>query len=207
VWVAAWRRSAAATLTGPARLSTPIARLRKVAMTVGALPVRTWEASSAKVTSRTQCRPFSIVQWPRSRSARRAGRACSNGRLVIAVHGHRPPPVGVQVAPLAGDLGGVRDPEVADADGLEAAQLDAAVAAVAGAVGHGHAVPGQAGAACQQPELVGLDHQQVVRLLDADQELSSLGVGLQRIRGDHHPVKVEPVQQGKAGTSSGAPAP
>jgi hypothetical protein len=56
VWVAAWRRSAAATLTGPARLSTPIARLRKVAMTVGALPVRTWEASSAKVTSRTQCR-------------------------------------------------------------------------------------------------------------------------------------------------------
>jgi hypothetical protein len=56
--------------------------LRKAAMTVGALPVRTWEASSAKVTSRTQCRPFSIVQWPRSGSARRAGRACSNGRLV-----------------------------------------------------------------------------------------------------------------------------
>jgi hypothetical protein len=46
------------------------------------------------------------------------------------------------------DLGGVREPEVADADGLEAAQLD--VAAVAGAVGDRDAVPGQAGAAVQQ---------------------------------------------------------
>jgi hypothetical protein len=44
---------AAARLTGPARLSAPIARLRKVAMTCGAVPVRTWEASSEKVTSRT----------------------------------------------------------------------------------------------------------------------------------------------------------
>jgi hypothetical protein len=52
----------------------------------------------------------------------------------------------VQVAPFAGDLddlGGVREPEVADADGLEAAQLDAAVAAVAGAVGDRDAVPGR----------------------------------------------------------------
>jgi hypothetical protein len=42
---------------------------------------------------------------------------------------------------------------------------------------------------------VGLDHQQVVRLLDADQELGSLGVGLQRIRGDHDPGKVQGRQQ------------
>jgi hypothetical protein len=56
------------------------------------------------------------------------------------IHDHGLPPVGVQVAPFAGDLddlGGVREPEVTDADGLEAAQLDAAVAAVAGAVATG----------------------------------------------------------------------
>ena len=38
-------------------------------MTCGAAPVRTWEPSSAKVTSRTQCRPFSIAQWPRRMDA------------------------------------------------------------------------------------------------------------------------------------------
>ena len=55
---------AAARLTGPARLSTPMTRLRRQAMTCGPVPVRTLQASSAKVTSRTQCRPFSIAQCP-----------------------------------------------------------------------------------------------------------------------------------------------
>jgi hypothetical protein len=41
---------------GPARLSTPIARLRKHAMVCGPVPVRTREVSLVKVTSRTQCR-------------------------------------------------------------------------------------------------------------------------------------------------------
>jgi hypothetical protein len=44
------------------------------------------------------------------------------------------------------DLGDVGKAEVADGDGLEGAHLQAAVAAVAGAVGHGHALPRQAGA-------------------------------------------------------------
>jgi hypothetical protein len=44
-----------------------------------------------------------------------------------------------------------------DADGLEGAVLDAVVAAVAGAVQHGDAVPGQGGAARQQGGLVSLD--------------------------------------------------
>ena len=48
----AWWPSAAATLTGPARLSAPMTRLRSQAMTRGPRPDRTWEASSAKVTSR-----------------------------------------------------------------------------------------------------------------------------------------------------------
>jgi hypothetical protein len=60
---------------------------------------------------------------------------------------------------LAGDLkdpSDVREPEVADADHFESGHLDAAVAAVAGAVGHRDSVPGQGGAAVQQDGLVGL---------------------------------------------------
>jgi hypothetical protein len=44
----AWWRSAAATLTGPARLSTPITRLRRAAMTPGVAPVRTCTAAAAR---------------------------------------------------------------------------------------------------------------------------------------------------------------
>jgi hypothetical protein len=57
------QRSPAAMLVAPARRSTLIARLRSVAITRGAWPVRTWERSSSKVTSRTQCSRFSISHW------------------------------------------------------------------------------------------------------------------------------------------------
>jgi hypothetical protein len=66
---------------------------------------------------------------------------------------------------------------------------------LAGAVQHGDAVPGQAGAARQQGRLVGLDLKQVVGLLAGDQELGGVGVGLERVGGDHHVGEVEPVQQ------------
>jgi hypothetical protein len=65
-----------------------------------------------------------------------------------------------QVAGLAGDLedlGGVGEPEMVDRDGLEGADLDAAVAAVAGVVQLGDQAPGRALAAVQQGGLVGLD--------------------------------------------------
>lgn len=61
----------------------PTARLRQVAMARGALPVRSWEASSAKVVSRTWCRA-SIFQWSRMSFASWAGVACSAVRLVTA---------------------------------------------------------------------------------------------------------------------------
>jgi hypothetical protein len=96
---------------------------------------------------------------------------------------HGRPPAGAKVADLAGDLqdvGGVREAEVVDGDGLEGAQLDPAVGLVAGAVAHGQVVPGQSGAAVQQGGLVGLDGQQVVGLLVGDQELG-VGVGVQRV--------------------------
>jgi hypothetical protein len=71
-------------LTGPTRHSAPMARLRRQTMTCGAVPVRTWEASSAKVTSRTTCGTFSMDQCPRMRSAIRAGLAAAWARLVTA---------------------------------------------------------------------------------------------------------------------------
>ena len=56
-------------LLAPARRTMLMARLRREAMTRGPLPVRTWERSSSKVTSRTQCRRFSMHQWPRIQAA------------------------------------------------------------------------------------------------------------------------------------------
>src|SRR6266540_7123307 len=79
----ALRRSAAAMLRCPWARRTPMARLRRLAMARGAVPVRTSEASSAKVTSRTWCNA-SIAQWPRIQSARRAGWAWAAVRLVTA---------------------------------------------------------------------------------------------------------------------------
>jgi hypothetical protein len=125
-----------------------------------------------------------MAQCPRSRSARRAGLAWAKPRLVIAetvtvCHRRRrvlacePPTVRLRVTWTG--LGGVGEAEVVDGDGLEGAHLDAAVAAVAGAVQHGNAVPGQAGAAGQQGRLVGLDLQQVVGLLSATRNSAAPG--------------------------------
>ena len=89
--------------------------------------------------------------------------------------------------------------EAVDADGLEGADLDAAVAAVAGAVQHRDAMPGQALAARQQRGLVGLDTEQVVGVLVADQELGGLRVGLEGVGRDHGPGEVEIGQQWSEG--------
>jgi hypothetical protein len=66
---------------------------------------------------------------------------------------------------------------------------------VAGAVQDGDVVPGQAGAAVQQAGLVGLDDQQVVGLLAGDEELGGVGVGVQRVGGDHGAGEVQAGQQ------------
>jgi hypothetical protein len=57
-----------------------MAKLRSEAITCA--PVRTRERSSSKVTSRTPCRRFSIVQWPRLKASKQAGVARSTGRLL-----------------------------------------------------------------------------------------------------------------------------
>jgi hypothetical protein len=66
-------------------LSAPIARLRRVAMTRGALPTRIWDRSSSKVTSLTQCTRFSMPQCPRMSSASSFGPARSGGRLAVRI--------------------------------------------------------------------------------------------------------------------------
>ena len=75
-------RSAGAISGAPARRSKEMARLRRVAITWGPAPRRIWERSSSKVTSRTQWRRFSIVQWARTSARRRAGEAWAAERLV-----------------------------------------------------------------------------------------------------------------------------
>jgi hypothetical protein len=85
--------------------------------------VRVWERSSQKVTSRRWC-SASIAQCPRSRSASLAGLAWAKPRLVTAetvtvVH-HPGWSWRSRVLRVTWeDLGGVREPEVVDADGLE----------------------------------------------------------------------------------------
>ncbi len=71
----AWCRSPAAMLVQPVRRRKLIAVFRMVAMTWGALPVRIWERSSSKVTSRHQWIRFSMPQCPWTHPASVAGGA------------------------------------------------------------------------------------------------------------------------------------
>ena len=82
----ALRRRPAAMFVVPARRRAPMARLRQVAMARGALPVRSWEASSAKVVSRTWCRA-SICPVSRIRAASWAGVGLLGGQAGDRVDG------------------------------------------------------------------------------------------------------------------------
>jgi hypothetical protein len=57
--------------------------LRRAASACGADPLRTRQASSPSVTSRTPCSRFSIPQCPRDNSNSRSGPATAGARLVI----------------------------------------------------------------------------------------------------------------------------
>jgi hypothetical protein len=71
-WVAAVAAQRGGDVDWPAQLSTPMTRLRKAAITLGAAPVRTWEPSSVKVVSRGGAAP-------RPSSGRAAGRSGGRG--------------------------------------------------------------------------------------------------------------------------------
>jgi len=77
------QRIVLAMLRDPHLRSIVIARFLKVAITRGAFPVLICERSSPKVSSLTQCRPFSMPQCMRLSSSRREGEAFSGVKLVI----------------------------------------------------------------------------------------------------------------------------
>jgi hypothetical protein len=152
-WVAGVAAQRGGDVDRPRPAQHPMTRLRRQAMTLGPAAVRSWEVSSQKVTSR-MWRSASIAPCPRSRSASRAGLACSNGRPVTAytvtVCQRRVMRAGRGSCGWPGGPGRRGEPEMVHVDGLEGAELDAAVGLVTGAVGHEHAVPGQALEAGQQ---------------------------------------------------------
>ena len=78
------RRRARAMLARPDRRRILMTRLRRAAKTCGPVPVLAVEASSPKVTSRTQCSWFPIFRWPRIQAASWSGRAWAAGSEVIA---------------------------------------------------------------------------------------------------------------------------
>jgi hypothetical protein len=97
----------------------------------------------------------------------------------------------------AGDpdgLGGVGEVQASHGGDLEAADLHAVVAPVAGVIGDGDVWPGQGGQLVVQGGLVGLDDQQVGGVLLGDQPVGLLALGVERIGGDDPAGKVQAVQ-------------
>src|SRR6266508_1022142 len=80
----AWRRSAAARLTGPARLSAPIAKLRRLAMTCGAVPAAQLGGVLAQGHVADPVQAVLDRPVPADEVGEPGGRACWNDRLVMA---------------------------------------------------------------------------------------------------------------------------
>lgn len=137
----------------PARRCRLIARFRSVVMTCGLVPAWIWDRSSVKVTSRTQCRPFSICRCPDP-----GGRFLGAG-FVRAEVGDRVDGLGAPAALLAGaggdrpgaaddleGLAGVRELDPGgDRDHLQDADLAAAVTGLGAAMTFPDIAPREAG--------------------------------------------------------------
>ena len=108
-------------LVQPSRRARLITRLRQVAITCGARPVEIWEWSSSKVTSRTQCRRFSMPQYPGRQCVRRRAAVVSGGNQINNLD--RPAGFGGDDgAAQLSDLGRTdKDDPVRDIDDLDAA--------------------------------------------------------------------------------------
>jgi hypothetical protein len=109
----------------PAVRRAPMARLRQVAIARGALPVRSWEASSAKVVSRMWCRA-SIFQYVADEFGE-LGRACLlGGQAGDGVDRLDGGLAGLAVGAPALDLDGLAgswEEEAVDGGGLDPADL------------------------------------------------------------------------------------
>ncbi len=169
-------------LVTPASFRTPMAKFRQVAMARGALPLRSWEASSAKVVSRTWC-GASIFQWSRMRFEL-GGRGFLGGQAGDGVDGLDGGPAGFAVGAASLDLdrlAGSGEEQVLDGGGLNAADFSASDAP--GAALERDVPPGHGLELLAQVLLVTLNDHDAVGL--APQEiLGVLALGAQCVAGD-----------------------
>jgi hypothetical protein len=92
-------------------------------------------------------------------------------------------------------LGGVGEVQARDGGDLQAAGLDAAVAAIAGVVGDGNVRPWQGLELVVQRGLIVLHDQQVGGVLGGGQPVGVRALGVERVGGDHGVGQVQAVQQ------------
>jgi hypothetical protein len=91
----------------------------------------------------------------------------------------------------------VGEVKAGDRGDLQAAGLDPAVAAVAGVVLDGDLPPGQGSELLVQGGMVGLDEQQVGGVLDGDQPLGVLTVGVRASAVTTRPARSKPSSSGR----------
>src|SRR6266511_176947 len=105
------------------------------------------------------------------------GVGLGGGEVGDGVDRHGPPAAASQGPDPAGDadsLGGVREVQASNGGDLQAADLHAGVAAVAGVVGDRDLAPGQGGELVVEAGLVGFDDQHVGGVLVGDQPVGVL---------------------------------
>src|SRR6266508_432216 len=127
------------------------------------------------------------------------GVGLGGGEVGDRVDRHGSPAAAAQGADPAGDadgLGGVGEVQAGDGGGLEAADLGAAVAAVAGVVGDGDVWPGQELELVLERGLVAFDGQQVGGVLVGDQPVGVRTLGVHGVGGQDPPGQVQASSSG-----------
>jgi len=89
----------------------------------------------------------------------------------------------------------VREVQAGDGGDLQAAELNSAVAPVAGVVSDGDLTPGQDLELVVERGLVAFDDEQVGGVLVGDQPIGVLSLGVERIGSDHGGGEVQALQQ------------
>src|SRR3954453_21392414 len=162
-----------------------MARLRRVAITCGAAPVRIWERSSSKVTSLTQWSRVSMPQWPCTQAASRVGGAVVGSAKVIrwtpstVLFPNLVTVLRTGAASAAPELGPRRRGDDLDRAG------DPTTMALGCGAADGDVTP-RPGLACPvQRGLVALDGEDVVPS-GLDDELGGVGLNVHRVHGHHN---------------------
>ncbi len=173
-------------LVTPLVRSMLITRFLSEAMVGDALPVRTCDRFSSRVTSRTQCRPVLDGPVAACPGGQLGGSGLVGGEAGDRVHGFDGGPLrarGLDPTGFASDLdslAGVRERDPGpDRDDLECALLDAAMCSVGTAVHDGHVLPRQCFQLVVQRGVVRLHAEQIVSV---SFEYHVVGVRLLRVQ-------------------------